>query len=117
MVEMPTSHASVNCADPYPYAGQTPTWDHTLVLPPIWRFLAGSAGNLLDLGCGNGAILAELRSTGWRLFGADFSPSGILHAEARQIDAQFTLLDATADLTAVYKPESFDAVISVEVVE
>ncbi len=118
MVEMPASHASVNCgADPYPYAGQRPTWDHRLVLPSIRRFLSGASGSLLDLGCGNGAILAELRSTGWRLFGADFSPSGILHAQARRIDAHFSLLDATTDLTAVYEPESFDAVISVEVVE
>ncbi len=92
-------------SDPYPYAGQTATWDHTLVLPSIHRFLASSSGDLLDLGCGNGAILAELISTGWRLFGADFSPSGILHAKARGIDAQFTLVDATTDLTRVYGPE------------
>jgi 2-polyprenyl-6-hydroxyphenyl methylase/3-demethylubiquinone-9 3-methyltransferase len=118
MIGMPSSDRTANCnVDPYPYAGQALTWDHTLVFPSIQRFLCGSSGNLLDLGCGNGAILAEVCSNGWRLFGADFSRSAILHANARRIDAQFTLVDATADLTAVYEPASFDAIISVEVVE
>lgn len=72
---------------------------------------------MLDLGCGNGAVLAAFRDTGWELVGIDGSRSAIEQARKHYPQFRFEHLDVTRDLEAWFPPASFDAVISVEVVE
>ncbi|MGC9950218.1 MAG: hypothetical protein ABSF64_27960 [Bryobacteraceae bacterium] len=45
----------------YSYTDALPGWDHSIVLPPIVQALRSipSDGAVLDMGCGNGAMLAE----------------------------------------------------------
>src|SRR5437868_706045 len=101
-------------SDLYPYTSSAPTWDHGLVIPSIRRFLSIGSGNLLDLGCGNGSLLAALDVTRYKVFGADFSPSGIAAAQTLHL-GDFRVLNATTDLAVEYGPATFDALISVEV--
>ena len=92
-----------------------PTWDHNIILPPIIQALKSIPpnGSVLDIGCGNGAMLAEIRQRGsWKLCGVESSESGVSLARSQGFDAR--LADATADLTALFEPHSFDLIISVQ---
>jgi 2-polyprenyl-3-methyl-5-hydroxy-6-metoxy-1,4-benzoquinol methylase len=102
----------------YNYSHTSPTWDHAIVLPPIIRAAQSipSNGSILDIGCGNGAMLAEIRRLGaWRLCGVENSVSAVSQAQSQGLDARFA--DGTADLAALFEPHSFDLIISVEVIE
>jgi hypothetical protein len=50
----------------YNYSHTGPTWDHSIVLPPIIRAARSIPpnGSILDIGCGNCAMLAEIRKLG-----------------------------------------------------
>src|SRR5215469_2217806 len=47
------------------------------------RFLRGAPGRLLDIGCGNGNFLQQLRSSGWQVFGIEPDPVAAALAEAQ----------------------------------
>ena len=56
----------------YGYTHTAPTWDHTIVVPAVLQAAGRVAadGAILDIGCGNGAMLAEIRRHGaWKLDG------------------------------------------------
>ena len=102
----------------YSYFHTGPTWDHGIILPPIIQAAQSIPfnGSVLDIGCGNGAMLAEIRQHGsWRLCGVESSVSGVSLARSQGFDVR--LADANADLTALFEPHSFDLIISVEVIE
>src|SRR5579871_5933250 len=89
----------------YGYSHTGPTWDHSIILPAIIQAAQSipSNGSILDIGCGNGALLAEIRKRGsWRLFGVDSSESGTALARSQGLDARQA--DATTDLTSIYEP-------------
>jgi len=61
-------------------------------------------------------MLAEIRKHGsWRLCGVESSESAVPLARSQGFDIQ--LADATTDLVSVFKKQSFDLIISVEVIE
>ncbi len=102
----------------YSYSHTSPTWDHRIVLRPIIQAAQSipSNGSVLDIGCGNGAMLVEIRQLGsWRLCGVESSQSGVSLARSQGFDVRFA--DASADLVALFEPHSFDLIISVEVIE
>lgn len=102
----------------YSYSHTDPTWDHSIVLPPILRAARSipSNGSILDIGCGNGAMLAEIRKLGpSALCGVESSESAVRLARSQGFDIR--LADATADLVTLFEQHSFDLVISVEVIE
>jgi 2-polyprenyl-3-methyl-5-hydroxy-6-metoxy-1,4-benzoquinol methylase len=102
----------------YCYSHTRPTWEHSIILPPIIRALQSIPpnGSVLDIGCGNGAILAEIQHHGsWSLFGIDSSESAVSLARSQGFDIQ--LADATHDLVSLFEKHRFDLVISVEVIE
>lgn len=74
---------------------------------------AGRQGlRLLDAGCGTGGTLSRMGGLG-ELHGLDFSPYALAFTRQRGFD-----LLAVGDLTAMpYRPGSFDAVLSCDVLE
>lgn len=102
----------------YAYTHALPTWDHSIILPPIIRAVRSIPpdGAVLDIGCGNGAMLAEIRRLGsWKLCGLDSSESAVSMARGQGFDVR--LADATIDSAALFKPHTFDLIISAEVIE
>ena len=73
-------------------------------------------GPILDIGCGNGAMLAEIRDRGtWRLRGFEISRSGAEIALSRGLDVR--VADHAHCLLDLFASNSFDLIISVEVIE
>jgi len=112
-----------------PGAGQAPEpwvsdpWQvpphHGFIRPVLERYLGElpRGARVLDLGCGNGLMLGNLRDRGWELHGLDIDRNAIEAAREKFPFATFYVGDATADLTPILGPEPFDAVISIEVIE
>ena len=70
------------------------------------------SARLLDVGCGNGTFLRDMRAAGWEVWGIDPDPQAV--ATARETGAsveQGLLTDET------FPPESFDAVTLSHVIE
>jgi 2-polyprenyl-3-methyl-5-hydroxy-6-metoxy-1,4-benzoquinol methylase len=72
---------------------------------------------VVDLGCGNGSILANFRQYGWELHGLEMSRSGIEQAAKAYPGIQFGYADLTTDLSSHPLVGRCDVVISTEVVE
>lgn len=90
------------------------------LLAPLQDMLclaACPANRVLDLGCGNGSMCQHLRLWGYNVVGVDPSANGISKARQRLPEIEFLRASAKpADLAAL-PVESFDIVISTEVVE
>ena len=71
---------------------------------------------VLDAGCGGGDFSEGLHENGFTVFGCDMSPTGIATASRRGIGTfvQSSLYDS---LTEPFHVQSFDAIISTEVIE
>jgi 2-polyprenyl-3-methyl-5-hydroxy-6-metoxy-1,4-benzoquinol methylase len=102
----------------YFYADTAPTWDHSIILPAVIQAAQAvpADGSILDIGCGNGALLAEIRRLGsWSLRGVESSRSAVSLARAQGLNVE--LADATSGLRELFEPKTFDLIISCEVIE
>ena len=92
---------------------------HAYIRPAVERYLedAPATARVLDLGCGNGALLGTFRGRDWELFGLDISVSGIDQGMQRYPDITFLIGDATGDIESVVGDQRFDVVVSTEVIE
>jgi 2-polyprenyl-3-methyl-5-hydroxy-6-metoxy-1,4-benzoquinol methylase len=90
-----------------------------IILPVIHAELEKlpRASIVADAGCGNGSMLAELRSYGFELHGLEVSESGLRFARKAFAGIDFSYADLTADLTSHALAGRCDVVISTEVVE
>jgi trans-aconitate methyltransferase len=74
---------------------------------PVLEWLAPRAGErILDLGCGDGALTAELVAAGCQVVGIDASTEQVAAAQARGLEAR------VADATRLAFNAEFDAVFS-----
>lgn len=94
---------------------------HDYLLPQvvgqIGALYGGRAIRILDVGCGNGCVAAELAKLGHSVVGVDASPDGISIARAAYPDVRFEVCSVYDDgLLAAAEP-GVDCVISLEVVE
>lgn len=110
-----------NCDVPdYRWTGAEP---HTelYLLQPLKQLLRGSppppASQVLDLGCGNGALAHQLQQWGYSVVGMDPSPSGIAAARQRCPDLTFHQAPASPSDIESLGLSLFDLVVSTEVVE
>jgi len=104
----------------YEYRSTQPEASHEYLFPVIAPLLKDlpAGGSVLDLGCGNGTFLALFRARGWKLYGTDFSPTGIDIARKTFPEIEFFLADSTSptgDLLERVGP--VDAILSTEVIE
>lgn len=105
--------------DEYSYANADPPHTLSYLLPVLERQLRDvePGSRVLDLGCGNGALTAAWAQPLWHVTGIDSSISGIEFAKNAHPSHTFRVCDATSPLSSLFAEESFDAVVSTEVIE
>jgi SAM-dependent methyltransferase len=85
-----------------------------LVDREIRHLPAKPGGRLLDVGCGDGAFLAQMAELGWRAQGIDPDPAAVARAREAGLDVtQGTLTDLDTD----EHPGAYDAITLSHVVE
>jgi 2-polyprenyl-6-hydroxyphenyl methylase/3-demethylubiquinone-9 3-methyltransferase len=92
---------------------------HSYLLPAV-RNAIGTVGDrcrVVDLGCGNGDLLAALKQPGWQAHGVDLSGSGIAEGKRRHAEIEFHLRGFDDSLVADLGAGRFDVIISTEVIE
>lgn len=93
---------------------------HTYLLGPVLRMLSDvpPEAKVLDLGCGNGSFLSLFRGRGWKLYGTDFSRTGVQIAQKNFPEIEFFLADASsASGEILTRIGQVDVIISTEVIE
>ena len=94
----------------------------TIKYKEIIRFLGNiraASGNpleILDFGCGRGRLVSQLKALG-NITGVDFSTSAIEQCRVNFPFSKFETVDVTDPTWADERSGSFDAVISVDVIE
>lgn len=103
----------------YPYFTDDPSWSNGYLWPVLQRLLEKHAPpprELLDLGCGNGAMSRMLATMGYRVTGIDPSESGIALAKQYESESlRFEIGSTTENLAARFG--TFPVVVSLEVIE
>lgn len=92
----------------YLHPGQREVLNCSIMYLPVER-----RGRVLDVGCGSGDILNELRRLRWRVEGVDPDPQAVrLAARNYGLDVEVGTVE-----TRDYPPDHFDAVIASHVIE
>lgn len=103
----------------YVYRSADHSHAHTYLMPCVTGVLArrapGRRLRLFDLGCGNGSVANALAGLGHELAGVDPSAQGI--AQARAAFPALRLAEGSAYDPLAEEYGTFDAVVSLEVVE
>lgn len=90
---------------------------HDYILPALVQMLHRSgATDVLDLGCGNGALTHALAAEAFTVTGTDSSATGIRIARQSYPSVDFLLSDVDTPLPDELR-HSFDAVVAIEVIE
>ncbi len=102
----------------YGYDNSEATHAHQYIAKPILGLLNYAKNKtILDLGCGNGALVKYLVQHNYDAFGTDASESGIKIA-SKFSKSRFALQDLTEDhLPQQFDQLTFDTIISTEVIE
>ena len=109
--------AAPNIKD-YGYRDLDHSFDHNYILDNLIPMLNIERNRcILDLGCGNGALTAELLSKTYNIYGSDVSPSGV-NLAASKYPGRFALQPPSGDdIPSEFEAFPFDTVISTEVIE
>ena len=89
---------------------------HEVVLSRVAKYVP-RGGAVIDMGTGQGALVAALADQGYQVTGVDIDPADFqLGKEVDHIVCDFNDVAATRDLTRCHK-SSFDVAVGVEVIE
>ena len=101
----------------YPYRHGGGALHHEFIFPVLKRWLSGSPGPVLDLGCGNGSLTARVkRELAVECVGVDSSRSGMVLAHQSHSGIPF-LHHSVSDPLPPDLQGRFQAVIAVELIE
>lgn len=102
----------------YGYLDAETTHAHQYIIKPILNLLKkGRNYTILDLGCGNGALVNQLVNTNYNAYGTDASETGISIA-SKLMPERFALQDLSMDeLPEKFSSLKFNIIISTEVIE
>lgn len=78
----------------------------------VFWLKAQPKGQLLEVGFGNGATLARLKSVGWNVTGVEFDPVSVELAKSRNLDARLGSLEECN-----FSDGAFDAVVASHLIE
>lgn len=113
----PTPVPNVSVRDEYSWDDAAPAHNHAFLLPTLARILAPGRGrSLIDLGCGNGALSAQLAALGYRTTGVDVAVSGVNQAQRAHSSVEFSEHDLGLPLPTVLR-NRFDVAVAAEVIE
>jgi 2-polyprenyl-6-hydroxyphenyl methylase/3-demethylubiquinone-9 3-methyltransferase len=99
------------------YSGPDGTHTDAYLERPLLEELGAVSGQeLLDIGCGNGAMSASLAARGARVVGIDVSATGISLARQQHPEVEWAVMSAYDDLRSSLSRD-FDLVVSLEVIE
>jgi SAM-dependent methyltransferase len=103
----------------YAYSDARSNHSHAYLRPSVAEFLRSlpADSRILDLGCGNGSMIAQFADWGFELHGMDSSHSGIRNARQQWHSVTFHLADVTAQMPPEVAAGYFDAVLCAEVIE
>jgi 2-polyprenyl-3-methyl-5-hydroxy-6-metoxy-1,4-benzoquinol methylase len=104
----------------YVYRAADKEPSHDYLFPAVNKLLEQTPPGAVvyDLGCGNGSFLSLFQGRGWRLYGSDFSPTGIEIAKETFPGIVFCLADAESpDGCLLEDVGAAEVVISTEVIE
>jgi len=92
---------------------------HSYLAPTVMKAIPPSQqpGRVVDLGCGDGSLLASFEKQGWKSYGVDLSESGIAAARRKFPGIEFHCKGFDDALVRELGAAQFDLVISTEVVE
>lgn len=109
---------SPELASEYGWPGHEDPHHQDLYLKPMLLHLnLREHRRVLDLGCGEGNFAASLQDAGFQMFGIDQNEETIAKAITRYPGVRFVRGTAYGDLTEHFDATTFDAIISVEVIE
>lgn len=102
----------------YGYSDAKASHAHQYIVEPILKLLKKSDNQtILDLGCGNGALVNYLVKNGFNAYGTDASETGI-HISSKLLPDHFALQDLSKDeLPEKFDHLKFNVIISTEVIE
>lgn len=89
-------------------------WWHVVRRRNLMRTLGNSglkAGRVLEIGCGTGANLRELRQCGFTVAGLDRSHDALAHAQ------ECPVIQADGEASLPFRDNSFDAIVMMDVLE
>lgn len=108
-----------NAVKNYGWDTEKPAYSTGYIAPRIKEILKSlSAKRVVDLGCGNGSLCAELAALGYQMVGVEYDAQGVAIAKQSYPGIPFYNFGVQDDpklLLAQEKP--FDVVVSTEVIE
>ncbi|MGO9059411.1 MAG: class I SAM-dependent methyltransferase [Candidatus Binataceae bacterium] len=91
---------------------------HAVLWPSIKGLLPVSNRlSILDAGCGNGFIAAQLRKLGHSVIGIDAAPDGVALARVAYPDVRYQVASVYDDLRSMMPVGGWDLIVSSEVIE
>lgn len=76
-----------------------------------------SGDSVLDVGCGDGLLLYQLRNRFKRLIGLEYSPTRLRQAQANLVELDFTPLQGSAEDMGELGEGSIDVIVSADTIE
>ncbi len=108
---------NVETSGAYAFENVHPAGHYAYNLPAIRKLLPKGQHKLLDAGCGSGFVSNWLSGLGHKVWGCDYSASGVELAKEHFPDVEYFQADLIAGPPSIMPEGGYDGIVSVEVIE